>query len=178
MREIFITCYIFIKIISCLDYFDVVFTDDILCQWNLAYENAGMDALPPALIYDESDREESELASLAPESVLSFSYDESMSRVAAESLSSELAANGVHTLIVYDPSKTSELVKIDDGCTYIVDSIYQTAFESEQKASTVGYDLTQMAELLLDEETEGFISAPYIYSGYKNPFEVFLDNLI
>ena len=160
------------------DYFDVVFTDDILCQWNLAYENAGMDALLPALIYDESDNEERELASLAPESVPSFSYDESLSRVAAESLSSELAANGVQTLIVFDPSKVSELMMIDDGCTYIVDSINQNAFESGQKADTVGYGFTQMTELLLDEETEGFILAPYIYSEHKNPFEVFLDNLI
>ena len=84
-----------------------------------------MDALLPALIYDESDNEERELASLAPESVPSFSYDESLSRVAAESLSSELAANGVQTLIVFDPSKVSELMMIEDGCTYIVDSIYQ-----------------------------------------------------
>ena len=116
------------------DYFDVVFADDIRAQWNLAYENAGTDALLPALIYDESDYEESELASLAPESVPSFAYDETLSRVAAEKLSSDLAANGVQTLIIYDPSKTSELLQLDEGCTYIVDSIYQKAFESGQRA--------------------------------------------
>ena len=160
------------------DYFDVVFSDDIQAQWNLAYENAGMDALLPALIYDESDYEESELASLAPESVPSFAYAETLSRVAAEKLSSDLAANGVQTLIIYDPSKTSELLQLDDGCTYIVDSIYQKAFESGQRADTVGYDFTQMTRFLLDEETEGIITAPYMYSEFKNSFEVFLDNLI
>lgn len=160
------------------DHFDVVFTDDIHSQWNLAYENAGMDALLPAVIYDESDYEESELASLVPESVPSFSYDESLSRVAAETLSAKLAASGVQTLIVYDPSKVSELLRPDNGCTYIVDSIYKKAFESGQKADTVGYDFTRMTELLLEEAADGFITAPYIYSEYQNSFEVFLDNLI
>lgn len=155
--------------------FGLVFVPDENARWSNAYSPTGSPLLS-AVIYNSSSSEETALAAEAPSSVLRFSYNNELSRVGAESLESDLARNGVSSLIIYSPVNTLELFDTDEGYSFTVPLLYADVFEIVAPSYLAAEDFNAMFRILEEGQT-GMVETPYTLLKSKKGIEVILDKL-
>lgn len=155
--------------------FDLVFLPNEEARWRDAYINTDSPLLT-AVIYNSSSETESAIAAAAPSSVLKYSYEGTMSRVAAEQMMQTLKQSGVSALVIYSPVNTMELLSSDEGYTLILPLLYAGVFETLEPAYFAAEDFNEMFSILIEGST-GRVETPYVLLPFKKGIEVFLDKL-
>ncbi len=145
-------------------------------MWSLAYGSLDSTYIS-AVVYDSTSLEELAFEKEAPSWMARYGYESRISSVKAKSMAEKLSDELVQTLVVYNPNKAIELIRLDEGYTIITTDLYSVALETVKVASTVGPDYRALLEMALGKREVGTV-VPYILLPCKQGLEVVLDHIL